>query len=235
MYRGLTDKAIVMEMSMVMNVSSLVFGVIALLVATAGMALAGSNPTLCNSRGANQKNCQFNGNKNNSIIGQNSESFDNEYSEKQNNYAQLEVFVPNVELILFNKTYSVGGYGACIRVQLVDDDYFPKKNERGEEISIRGGWDSEDSDIKIRKSDYAEIRRNGSSATFKTKDDLWKTLRHEAVHAAFSQKYPFLKGQDPGLNSFVTEMLAYVGGTGLDEHDAATQISKKYPPGKGLC
>lgn len=67
MYRGLTDKAIVMEMSMVMNVSSLVFGVIALLVATAGMALAGSNPTLCNSRGANQKNCQFNGNKNNPL------------------------------------------------------------------------------------------------------------------------------------------------------------------------
>lgn len=165
---------------------------------------------------------------------QSPDSFGNVYKEKgawtwagdrNKVYAQLEVSVPKVDLTLFNESYSVGGEDVCIRVQLVDDDYFATEG-------TRGGWHADDAEIKIRKSDYSEIMKNGASATFKSEGDLWKTLRHEAVHASFSQKYPALKNTNPGLNSFVTEMLAYVGGTGLDERTAVTHIAKHYPIAK---
>lgn len=166
-----------------------------------------------------------------------SESFGNVYEEKgewtwagdrNKVYAQLEVSVPKVELTFFDEYYSVGGEDVCIRVQLVDDNYFSNKG-------TKGSWVCSDSEIKIRKSDYLEIKKNGTSASFKTEGDLWKTLRHEAVHASFSQKYPSLRSKDRGLNSFVTEMLAYVGGTGLNEYEAATHIAKHYPFAKAFA
>lgn len=201
------------------------FVLAALLLAATEVAFAGETPKFNIAEGANQV----------SIGNEYIEHAKKEGNDGDRNYAQLEVFVPNVKLTLFNETYSVGGYGVCIRVQLVDDEYFPKTNEKGEEIHVRGGWNSEDSDIKIRKSDYAEIKRNGSSATFKTKEDLGKTLQHEAIHAAFSQEYPYLKSDNPGLYSFVTEMLAYVGASGFDEHKAATHIAEKYPRAKAFA
>ena len=99
-------------------------------------------------------------------------------------------------------------------------------------------WDDGNKVVKIRRKEW-EFREKWWHPYYDSnyKNKLADVLRHEVIHALVSQKYTerFPDGGD-SLYHFVSEMLAYKGGDGMSELEAAKFIcDNKKVYGEEVC
>lgn len=161
------------------------------------------------------------------------------YNEDTRTYekmAELAIEVPRVKLELFGKTYSVGGDHVSLPVRIVPD--FENKN-------TAALWDPEERVIKIPEKMYDISQRTGVlklwNRVYDNDDKVADNLRHEAIHALVDTKYKKSFEDENGNRTgevddyyhFMSEMLAYVGGSRMPVWLAAKTISSKHDLYKG--
>ncbi len=161
------------------------------------------------------------------------------YNEDTRTYekmAELAIEVPRVKLELFGETYSVGREYVSLPVRIVPD--FENNN-------TAALWDPEERVIKIPEKMYDISQRTGVLKSWNkfygNDDDVAENLRHEAIHALVDTKYKKSFEDENGNRTgevddyyhFMSEMLAYVGGSLMSVRSAAKTISSKSDLYKG--
>ena len=185
---------------------------VALTLAAAGMAFAGSNPSFKYPTGSKQTTVS-------ATIGRTVEQGSVNGDGRR---LILPVDTPAVKVNLFGREYSVKERRVCLPVRIVE------KQDQG----VNAFWDPSKKEIVLTQQDYVSYMRkleegDGDGA-------VMDIVRHEAIHASVSQEYGRLYEDENGrLKSetsdwyhFLQEMLAYVGGDGLSKESAAEKIIK---------
>ena len=144
------------------------------------------------------------------------------------NESEVTIVIPTVNVKLFGKPYSVGGGGKLhIPVKIVP------ASELGDGHAAE--YHSDTGAIYISENDYCkyqEERQKGSKRDKEWTDKFGNILRHEGIHYLVDKEYlkDFLDengnrdGEVDDYYHFMSEMLAYVGGDGMSEKDAAKAI-----------
>lgn len=158
----------------------------------------------------------------------------------------LDVEIPRVVRVIGGKQFSVGGESVCIPIEVLPDEEI---NE-----GAAAQWVSGKRRVQVSKSQFGNMKtgwyvrsRYGDGVLSKilssrvvsclkygcmSARETDMTLKHEAIHAAFDTRYSYLNGDDEDVNAqyhFLSEMLAYIGGDGLDPEAAAEKLLKNSP------
>lgn len=183
---------------------------VALTLAAAGKAFAGSNPSFKYPTGSKQTTVS-------ATTGRTAEQGSVNGDGRR---LILPVDTPAVKVNLFGREYSVKERRVCLPVRIVE------KQKQG----VAAFWDSPRKEIVLTQQDYDSYMRKyekgGGSGT------VMDIVRHEGIHASVSQEFGKLYEDESGYPMpetsdwyhFLHEMLAYVGGDGMSEKNAAKQI-----------